>query len=84
MVDIQDVDEIFLVISQGKEVIRKSKADATVDSDGFTWFLEQTDTSKLEPSRSAFVQIDYTSGTARYTTTPKQYIATNSAINEVI
>lgn len=85
MVEITDVDKIYLVIIQcDKEVLRKEKADATIDVDGFTWELEQTDTSKLSSARSSFVQFDYTSGSARYTTAPKEYIITNSAINEVI
>lgn len=84
-VEIANVDEIFLVIKQnGEEVLRKDKNDATVSTNGFTWGLEQTDTSKLAPKRISTVQIDYTSGTARYTTIPRQYEITNSAINEVI
>lgn len=84
-VEIANVDEIYLVIKQGGvEVIRKDKDAATVSTNGFTWFLEQTDTSLLSAKRVSVVQIDYTSGTARYTTIPRQYEITDSAINEVI
>ena len=84
-VEIANVDEIYLVISQnGVEVIRKDKDDATVSENGFTWYLEQTDTALLNSKRISDVQIDYTSGTARYTILPRHYEITDSAINEVI
>lgn len=84
-VDIEDVDEIFLVVKQGeREILRKDKADAVTDENGFIWFFEQTDTAKLNSRFTSDVQIDYTSGTARYTTKPKTYHITESAISEVI
>lgn len=84
-VDIENVDEIFLVIKQhGCEILRKDKTEAVTDSNGFTWFLEQTDTAKLDSRLMSNVQIDYTSGTARYTTEPRAYHITESAISEVI
>lgn len=85
MVQIGDVDEIFLVIKQnGCEILRKAKTDAVIDTNGFTWFFEQTDTAKLNSKVLSTVQIDYTSGTARYTTLPRPYHITESAISEVI
>lgn len=85
-VDIANVDEIYLVIKQRNvEIIRMDKDDAVIDStNGFTWFFSQEDTSLLHDSVSATVQVDYTSGTARYTTVPINYEITSSAINEVI
>ena len=84
-VAIADVDEIYIVIKQNKrEIIRKGKDEAVIDENGFTWFFEQTDTAKLDSKPVSSVQIDYTSGSARYTTIPKRYNITESAINEVI
>lgn len=84
-VDIENVDEIFLVIKQNKqEILRLGKTDAVIDTNGFTWFLEQTDTAKLDPKPVSTVQVDYTSGSARYTTIPKRYHISESAISEVI
>ena len=84
-VDMEYVDQIYMVIKQDDvEKLRKSKDDATVSEAGFTWGLEQTDTSKLTAKAVSTVQFDYTSGTARYTTIPKRYDITSSAINEVL
>ena len=84
-VEVGSVDEIYLVIKQNEiEIIRKGKADAVTDENGFTWFLEQTDTAKLNSWAPSVVQIDYTAGAARYTTCPRFYTITESAINEVI
>ena len=84
-VNIADVDEIYLVIRQhGSEKIRKSKADAVIDTNGFTWVFEQSETARLKAFDEIIVKIDYTSGTARYTTNPKKYTITESGINEVI
>ena len=82
-VAIENIDEIFLVVKTGgKEILRKAKAEATVSTSGFTWFFEQTDTAKF--SDTIQIQVDYTSGVTRYTTVPKTYRITESAINEVI
>ena len=84
-VAVGEIDEIYLVIKQnGVEVIRKPLADAVVGNDNFTWTFSQEETALLNSRPSAVVQIDYTSGTARYTTVPRQYDITESAINEVI
>ena len=82
-VEIANIDEIYLVAKQrGKEVLRKSKDEAIIDENGFTWFFSQEDTSRFHDLIS--IQIDYTSGTARYTIQPRQYKITESAIDEVI
>lgn len=84
-VEVANIDEIFLVVKQnGREILRKSKTDAAIDEVGFTWMFSQADTSSLSSKIVSVVQIDYTSGSMRYTTMPKQYIITESAINEVI
>ena len=84
-VEVANVDEIFLVIKQnGLEILRKGVDEAIVDTNGFTWFFTQEDTAKLSSKVVSVVQIDYTSGTARYTTVPKRYKISESAINEVI
>ena len=81
----ENVDKIYMIIKQNEvERIRKDIDDATISEAGFTWYLEQTDTSKLTAKVISTVQFDYLSGTARYTTIPKRYDITNSAINEVI
>ena len=85
MVEIANVDEIYLVISQrDAEVIRKDLDDAIVDENGFTWFLSQEDTSALSSKFTASIQIDYLCGTARYTTKPMPYDISDSAVDEVI
>ena len=85
-VDIEDIDDIFLVIKQnGQEILRKGISDATVSTTtGFLWVFTQEETSLLNSQSVSVVQIDYTSGTARYTTVPRQYRITESAIDEVI
>lgn len=85
MVEIANVDEIFLVVKQnGREILRKGKTDASINANGFTWMFSQTDTSALNSRAISMVQIDYTSGAMRYTTYPKPYNITESAISEVI
>lgn len=85
MVEISEVDEIYLVVKQnGKECIRKSIEDAVIDANGFTWFFTQEDTSVLNSRLDASVQIDYLCGTARYTVKPRPYDITDSAVDEVI
>lgn len=85
MVEIENIDEIFLVVKQGNiEILRKSKDDASVSQAGFTWMLSQEDTSALNSRTVSVVQIDYTSGAMRYTTYPRAYKITESAISEVI
>ena len=82
MVEIANVDEIYLVISQrDAEVIHKDLDDAIVDENGFTWFLSQ---AALSSKFTASIQIDYLCGTARYTTKPRPYDITESAVDEVI
>ncbi len=86
MVEIGNVDEIFLVVKQnGQEILRKGLTDATVTTtDGFVWTFTQQETSALNSQAISVVQVDYTSGTMRYTTVPRQYRITESAIDEVI
>ncbi len=86
MVEIGNVDEIFLVVKQnGQEILRKGLTDATVTTtDGFVWTFTQQETSALNSQTISVVQVDYTSGTMRYTTVPRQYRITESAIDEVI
>lgn len=85
VVSVENIDEIFLVIKQqGHEKFRKSIDDASVSENGFTWLLSQEETSALCPNIPSSVQIDYLSGAMRYTTIPKLYNITESAISEVI
>lgn len=85
MVEIEYIDEIFLVVKQGnREILRKNKDDASISKDGFTWVFSQTDTAALNSKAISTVQIDYTSGAMRYTTYPRPYAITESAISEVI
>lgn len=85
-VGIADVDNIFLYLKKNDEdiIFEKSKDDAILSERGFTWFLEQTDTAKLPARRNSYIQIDYTSGTARYTTGLIPYAVTNSGSNKEI
>lgn len=85
-VDVEDIDDIFLVVKQnGQEILRKGLTDATVTTtDGFVWTFTQQETSALNSQSISVVQVDYTSGTMRYTTVPRQYRITESAIDEVI
>lgn len=83
-VDVADIVKVFLVIKQGANTITKDINDATTTEDGFTWLLTQTETQTLAHGR-AVAQVDYLSnGGIRYTTVPKIYDITESAINEVI
>ena len=85
MVEISEVDEIYLVVKQnGQECIRKSIEDAVIDANGFTWFFTQEETSVLNARLDASVKIDYLCGTARYTTNAVPYDITDSAVDEVI
>lgn len=84
-VEINAVDQIYLVLKQGEaEILRKGKSEASIDSDGFTWLLTQEDTALLSTKGRCTAQIDYTSGVARYTTSPRQFTVSESAIDEVI
>lgn len=84
-VEAGSIDEIYLVVKQyGSEILRKDMDDATADEKGFTWFFAQTDTSKLIANVPSVVQIDYTSGATRFTTKPRLFNITESAISEVI
>lgn len=80
-----DIDDIFIVIKQnGQEILRKSKAESTIDQGRFVWVLTQTETALFDSSNRVTIQIDYTSGSLRYTTRPRVYEIRESAINEVI
>ena len=82
-VSMENIDEIFLVVKQsGFELLRKSKAEASESTNGYTWTFEQTETALF--SDPVQIQIDYKSGATRYTTLPRMYRITDSAINEVI
>lgn len=82
-VEVENIDEIYLAVKRGsREVLRKSKDDAIIDENGFTWFFTQEDTSLFHDLVQ--IQIDYTCGTARYTIQPRSYKITDSAIDEVI
>ena len=85
-VEISAVVKVFLVITQAKQtVLTKDIDDATITEDGFTWVLTQEETQALISGRIITVQVDYlTTGGMRYTTRPKEYTITDSAINEVI
>lgn len=85
-VEMNTIVKVFLVIKQnGAPVITKDITQATATEDGYTWTLTQTETETLYSRRNATVQVDYlTNGGMRYTTIPKVYDITESAINEVI
>lgn len=85
-VDVSDVAEIFLTISQGgNDVVMLGKDAAAVTEDGFVWLLTQEQTSMLSTARMAAVQVDYKTNTGkRYTTVPQQFSVVNSAVSEVI
>ena len=84
-VGVGDIDEIYLVIKQyGIEVLRKDKDDASRNENSFTWFFTQSDTSQLSSTVPSVVQIDYLTGATRYTTKPRMFVITESAISEVI
>lgn len=83
-VDVADIAKVFFVLKQGTNTITKDINDATTTEDGFTWVLTQTETQTLTHGR-AVAQVDYLSnGGIRYTTVPKIYDITESAINEVV
>lgn len=85
-VEVAEVDEIWLVLSQnGNEVLFKTKEDATIsEENGFVWILSQQDTAKFCPGFAVVAQIDYLAGSTRYTVNPVDYGVTNSAKNEVM
>lgn len=84
-VGVGEIDEIYLVIKQyGIEVLRKDKDDASTNENSFTWFFTQSDTSQLSSTVPSVVQIDYLTGATRYTTRPRMFVITESAISEVI
>ncbi len=85
-VDMADITKIYLVIKMnGASVISKDISEASVSEDGYTWILTQEETQLLMVGRTASAQIDYlTDSGMRYTTVPKVYEITDSAINEVI
>lgn len=86
MVEMAEVDEIYLIIKQnGINIIVKDRGDAEETEDGFTWTLAQEESSTLLSRRNAIIQVDYTTETGgRYTTHPKQFEIGDSGINEVI
>ena len=84
-VELTDIDEIYLVVSQnGCEVIRKPIEEATVQDGRFMWFFSQQETSRLNSRAKTYVKIDYKVGEMRYTTRWFVYDTSESAINEVI
>ena len=85
-VQMEDVDEIYLTISQtGDEIIQLDKGAASVTEEGFIWLLSQEQTSALSTAKSALIQVDYkTTAGLRYTTMPKSVEVLNSAVKEVI
>ena len=85
-VEMSAITKVFLVIKQdGAPLITKDITQATATEDGYTWTLSQEETQLLIARRSVTAQVDYlTSGGTRYTTVPKIYDITDSAINEVI
>lgn len=83
-VDVDDIAKVFFVLKQGANAITKDINDAMTTENGFTWVLTQTETQSLTSGR-AVAQVDYLSnGGIRYTTVPKIFDITQSAINEVI
>lgn len=86
MVEMEEVDKIFLVVQQGgANLIVKDKSEAEETEDGFVWTLTQTESATLLSRRSAIIQVDYTDiAGSRYTTHPKQFEIGDSGINEVI
>lgn len=83
-VSMSDIAKIYFVLRQGTTEITKDITQATASEDGFTWVLAQTETQTLTTGR-AVGQVDYlTTSGVRYTTEPKMFNITQSAINEVI
>lgn len=85
-VEMSAITKVFLVIKQdGSPLITKDITTANITEDGYTWTLSQEETRSLASRKSVTAQVDYlTSGGMRYTTIPKAYDITESAINEVI
>lgn len=85
-VEIDNITDIYLVIRQsGRVLITKDKDNAFIDENGFMWTLTQEDTALIEAKTNAIVQVDYkTESGMRYTTVPKQFTISDSAIQEVI
>ena len=85
-VEMSAITKVFLVIKQdGSPLITKDITTANITEDGYTWTLTQEETRTLTSWKTVTAQVDYlTSGGLRYTTIPKIYDITDSAINEVI
>ena len=85
-VPIETIEQVYLVMKQGgRIVIEKDKDAASVIDGGFVWTMTQEDTSRLDPHRHVAIQVDYlTDNGMRYTTVPREYVVTNSGLNEVI
>ena len=86
-VEMEDIKEIFLTLSQGGEnIITKGINDASQsDEFGFEWTLSQEDASKLCCCKGGFFQVDFLAFNGqRYTTVKRQFTVINSAINEEI
>ena len=86
-VELDEVKEIFLTLSQGGEnIITKDINDASQsDEFGFEWNLTQEDASKLCTCRGGFLQVDFvTLNEQRYTTVKRPFNVIESAINKEI
>lgn len=84
-VDANEINKIFLVLSQaGNEILRKDITQAQISDGQFVWVFSQEDTSLFDSRKVAVAKIDYLSGSMRYTTREKQYVISESAIKEVI
>lgn len=85
-VEISDIEEIILVISQGGDaVITKTKDDALLTENQFMWTLSQEETGLLSNKQQAYLKIDYlTDGGVRYAVRQRSCIVSDSAVNEVI
>lgn len=83
-VEMSSITKVFFVLKQGENTITKDITTATTSTNGFTWVFTQTETQSLKVGR-AVGQVDYlTASGVRYTTVPKIFEITDSAINEVI
>ena len=81
------ISDIFMVVStnDGRPLIKKDISDAVQENGGFTWYLAQTDTSKLVPGSVVRIKIDYKClNGMRYTTNARQYTVADSAVNKEI
>lgn len=85
-VDFSTIAKIFITIKYNdREIIRKGIEEASVSSGRFMWTLTQQETSKLIDKTNVMIQIDYIChDESRYTTNPRKYTVTNSAVNEEI